>query len=127
MKNYTTADDWATITGNLLCKVATTSDGFTGPTPNGNNMQLTWDGATGTATADGAGAPDENYHGLLVDEADTTVIVATNETTNNPVTSGNQVIFGTFTIMVLQPVQALQRYQGTARAQVEEMGIRVEP
>ena len=76
---------------------------FTGPTASGNNRVLSFDGKTGgSANADSTLA---QLHIALVDVAATTVLAVTDETSDQPITSGNTVDFPAFNITMNQPTQ----------------------
>ena len=123
VENYTRGDAWATIEGNLLARAIIGPGDFDGPTDNTGNRQLNFLGATSPAAeADSEGAPN-NYHGLLVDEDSETVYVATQETTNQPITEGNEIIFGGFTLEVLQPTQVTFRVPPQAGLHTSAMTI----
>ena len=118
----------ARFLGQVLGQVAAD---FTGPEDNVGNRRLVFNGQSGTATASSPGGPDHDYHGILVDADNQEVMLATNEATNQPVTETNTIVFGQFSIDVLQPSQAFYSLGGVQKPHdpqtvISQMGIRTE-
>lgn len=102
ISDYTQNDTWATVDGNILAEATITSGDFTGPTASGVDQQLTFSGKAGTATATDATPTD--LHIALID--DSIVYAVTNETSDQPINSGNPVTFPAFYMQASQPTQA---------------------
>jgi hypothetical protein len=95
---YAQADSYATVNGNKIgSATGMTSGSFTGPTASGQNRVLTVSQQTGTASATLA-AGGGNLHVVLVDVGGTKVWAATDETTEQAITSGNPITFPSWTI-----------------------------
>lgn len=97
---YAFGDSYATVTGNKLAEVAMTSADFT-LASSGNNRTLTSATKSANATAGASGSPD--LHVAFVDATNSKVLWVTDETSNQPITSGNPVDFPAFTYTGQQP------------------------
>jgi len=104
LSTYTEGQSWAIVDGNVIAEgdAALTAGSFSGPSPSGLNQQLTFSGAAGTASVDDA-TPDD-LHIALMD--DTYVYVVTDETSDQPINSGNPVTFPAFYMQASQPTVA---------------------
>lgn len=90
VKAYTSGDSYATVTGNLLGEVSMTSSDYT-LASSGNNRTLTT--ASGkTATASASSVQGDNLHFVFTDGS-SSVIWATDETSDQVITSGNTINF----------------------------------
>ena len=100
LDTYTQGDNFATVDANTIADAAITSGDFTGPAANGNHRRLTFSGKTGNATANSS---VQQLH-IALCSADT-VYAVTDETSDQPITSGNPVTFPTFYMQSSQPTQ----------------------
>lgn len=88
---YTAGDSYATVTGNALNAGVTMASGDYTLSSSSNNRLLTVaSGKTATATASAGGTPD--LHVAFTDGT-ANVIWVTDETSNQPITSGNTLTF----------------------------------
>lgn len=99
LSSYSIGQDYATVTGNSIGSAAITGAGnFTGPTPQGNDMRLVFDGVGGTASASDPGG---TLHIALT--SGTEVLCVTEETSQQPITDLNPITFPTFYMQSSQP------------------------
>jgi len=88
---YTAGDSYATVTANKLnAGIAMVSGDYTLGSSGSNRTLTVASGKTATATASASGTPD--LHIAFTDGA-ANVIWVTDETTNQPITSGNTLTF----------------------------------
>lgn len=96
---YTFGDTYATVTANALATVTMAPADFT-ITASGNNRVLTTASKSATATATIGGTPDLQ---IAFTDGVGVVLWVTDETSNQPITSGNTVNFPAFTYTSNQP------------------------
>ena len=100
LDTYTQGDNFSTVDANTIASAAITSGDFTGPSSSGQNRRLTFSGKTGTATA------NSSVQALHIALCSASVVYAvTDETSDQPITSGNPVTFPTFYMQSSQPTQ----------------------
>lgn len=105
LKAYAAADSYATVTANKICSVVmdiidpTTDYVLSGA--DGASRVLTIASKSGTASASSGGTP--NLHVALVSTTASKVLLVTDETSDQVVTSGNSVTFPSFTYTRAQP------------------------
>lgn len=87
---YTAGDSYATVVAAQLAEATMASGDFTLASSGSNRTLTTASGKSGTATATASGTPD--LHIAFTDGA-ANVIWVTDETTNQPITSGNTINF----------------------------------
>jgi hypothetical protein len=87
---YTLADTYATVVANKLADVTMTSADYTLGSSGSNRTLTVASGKAATATATAAGNPD--LHIAFTDGA-ANVVWVTDETSNQPITSGNVITF----------------------------------
>lgn len=87
---YSAADSYATVVGNKLAEATMASGDYTLANSGSNRTLTTASGKTATATATASGTPD--LHIAFTDGA-AEVIWVTDETTNQPITTGNIISF----------------------------------
>ncbi len=97
---YAAADSFATVTANKLCEAAMTSGDYTLGS-SGANRTLTTAAKTANATASASGTPD--LHFAFVDTVNSKVLWATDETSNQAITSGNPIDFPALVYTSNQP------------------------
>jgi hypothetical protein len=98
---YTAGDSYATVNTNSRAAVAMINTDYTLGTGAGSSRTLTT--ASGkTATASGS-TTTEDLHLAFVDTATSAVLWVTDETTNQPITSGNTVNFPSVVLTMNQP------------------------
>lgn len=89
---YAAGDSYATVNANTLATVAMTSADYSLGNGASSSRTLTVaSGKTATASASASGTPD--LHIAFVNSAGSTVYWVTDETSNQPITSGNPVAF----------------------------------
>lgn len=86
---YTAADSYAVVTGNKLAEVTMASGDYTLAGTSSRTLTVA-SGKTATATASASGTPD--LHIAFTDGV-SKVLWVTDETSNQPITSGNTVNF----------------------------------
>lgn len=92
LSTYAAGDSYATVNTNKLnAGVTMTSGDYTLGTSGSNRTLTVTAGKTDTATATASGTPD--LHIAFVKTATSTVYWVTDETSNQPVTSGNTISF----------------------------------
>lgn len=100
LKTFAPTDDYAAVLANAVCTVAVDDVDFAiGPGANGSRV-LTLAARNGTASAGSGAAPD--LHMALTDGV-SKVLLVTDETTNQVITSGNPVSFPSLTYTSAQP------------------------
>lgn len=100
ISGYTFGDSYAIVAAATLAEVTMAGADYT-IAASGNNRQLTTAaGKSAAATASAGGAPD--LHIAFTDGV-SKVLWVTDETTNQPITSGNQVNFPQLTYTTNQP------------------------
>lgn len=87
---YTAGDSYATVIANALATVTMTSSDYTLASSGSNRTLTVASGKTASATATAGGTPD--LHVAFTDGA-SSVIWVTDETSNQPITSGNTITF----------------------------------
>lgn len=87
---YSAADSYATVTGNKLAEVTMASGDYTLSSSGNNRLLTTASGKSATATATAGGTPDLH---IAFTDGTANVIWVTDETTNQPITSGNTINF----------------------------------
>lgn len=87
---YTFGDSFATVNTNTLATAAMVSGDFT-ISSSGNNRRVTAASKTATAAASAGGTP--NLHVAYVNQTTSKVLWVTDETSDQPITSGNPVTF----------------------------------
>ena len=97
--SYSQGEDYATVTGRSVANATINTGNFTGPAPSGNNLILTFTGASATASGS-ASTPD--LHMVITNGSDT-ILAVSDESTDQDIVSGNTVNFGSFEIRALQP------------------------
>jgi hypothetical protein len=100
LKNYTMADSYATVAGNAICTVAMVSGDYTLSGADGASRILTIAAKSGTASANSGISP--NLHIAFTDNVGK-VLLVTDETTDQVVTSGNTINFPSLTYTSGQP------------------------
>jgi hypothetical protein len=100
IKAYTVADSYATVTTNAICSVPMTSGDYTLSGADGAARVLTVSARSGTASADSGIAPD--LHIAFTDNV-SKVLLVTDETSDQVITSGNTVNFPSLTYTSSQP------------------------
>lgn len=97
---YAFGDSYATVQANKIADATMASGDFT-ITSSGNNRVLTTaSGKTATATASALGTPDLQ---IVFTDGSAKVLWVTDETSNQPITSGNTVYFPVLTYTNNQP------------------------
>lgn len=99
VSSYTTADSYATVVANTLASVTMVSGDYTLST-SGANRVLTTGAKSATATATAAGTPDLHF---VFTDGSAKILWATDETSNQPITSGNTINFPALTYTSNQP------------------------
>ncbi|SHM05635.1 hypothetical protein SAMN05216428_11295 [Nitrosospira sp. Nsp11] len=105
LKGYVAKDSFATASGNKIASVAmdntdpTTDYSIAGA--DGAALVLTIAAKSGTAS--GSSTVGDDLHVALVDTVNSKVLYVTDETTNQPITSGNPVNFPSLTYISGQP------------------------
>lgn len=101
LKAYTFGDDYATVTGNSIVEYTVTTTDFTLTTETASARRVAVTAQSGnTASSDSGGTPD--LHIAVTNGVDE-VILVTDETSDQVVTSGNPVSIPTFYYQVSQP------------------------
>ncbi len=100
IKTYTMADNYATVLANAICTVPMTSDDYVLTGEDGAARVLTVPARSGTASANSDATPD--LHIAFTDNFDK-VLLVTDETTDQAITSGNTVNFPSLTYTSSQP------------------------
>lgn len=100
LDDYSTADDFATVNTNTLAQTTVNSGHFTGPVANGNDRRMTFDGIAAQATSDSSVG---QLHVALCGAA--IVYAVTDESSDQPITSGNAINIPAFFLESAQPSQ----------------------
>lgn len=87
---YSAGDSYATVQANKLAEATMTSTDFVLSSSGNNRLITTAAGKSATATATAGGTPDLH---IAFTDGTANVIWVTDETTNQPITSGNTVNF----------------------------------
>jgi hypothetical protein len=87
---YTAGDSYATVVAAQLAEATMTSGDYTLASSGSNRTLTTASGKSGTATATASGTPDLH---IAFTDGSANVIWVTDETTNQPITSGNTINF----------------------------------
>lgn len=105
VNNYTLGDSYATVVAgnNIIASVAINNTDFDAIADSGNNRRLTVQAQTATAS-NNSSAPDLHVL-ILKDSATSDVLAATDETSDQAITSGNPVNFPAWYIEAVQPTQ----------------------
>ncbi|HEU4830675.1 MAG TPA: hypothetical protein VFS65_00710 [Candidatus Saccharimonadales bacterium] len=104
LKTYAANDPYATVVSNAICSVPITSANFSKSGADGAARVLTLaSGLTGSATAGSGASPD--LHIAFTNNVDT-VFLVTDETTNQVITAGNDVVFPQIVYTSSQPAAA---------------------
>ena len=99
--DYTVADSYATVIGNLVAAASTVSGDYTLGNQGTNGRQVTTPAKSATATASTTGSND--LHIAWLDDTNTRVLAVTDETTNQIITSGNTVNLPSVALKMNQP------------------------
>lgn len=97
---YAAGDSYATVTANKLAEVAMVAGDYTIASSGSNRQLTTAAGKSANASASAGGTPD--LHIAFTDGA-AKVLWVTDETSNQPITSGNPVNFPQLTYTSNQP------------------------
>jgi hypothetical protein len=100
LKAYSPADNYTTISGNAICAVTMAAVDYTLSGPDGAARVLTVAAKSGTASANSGPAPD--LHIAFTNGANK-VLMVTDETSDQVVTSGNTINFPNLTYTSNQP------------------------
>ncbi|HXR50413.1 MAG TPA: hypothetical protein VN778_05305 [Verrucomicrobiae bacterium] len=100
LKAYSSADSFATVTSNIVASVVMASGDYTISGADGAARILTVAARSGTASANSGATPD--LHIAFTDNV-SKVLLVTDETTDQVVTSGNTVNFPSLTYTSAQP------------------------
>ena len=100
LKAYTATDNYATVTGNAICEVTMASGDYALSGADGAARVLTVSAKSGTASANSGATPD--LHIAFTDNV-SKVLLVTDETSDQVVTSGNTVNFPSLTYTSSQP------------------------
>lgn len=100
LKAYTFGDSYATVTGNKICEQTMASGDYSLSGADGAARVLTVAAKSGTASANSGASPD--LHIAFTDNV-SKVLLVTDETSNQEVTSGNTVNFPSLTYTSSQP------------------------
>jgi hypothetical protein len=101
LKAYTAGDSYATVTGNAISEVTMASGDYTLSGADGAARVLTVSAKSGTAFANSGATPDLH---IAFTDSTSKVLLVTDETTDQVVTSGNTVNFPILTYTSAQPV-----------------------
>lgn len=100
LKAYAAADSYATVTGNAICTVTMAPGDYTLSGTDGAARVLATAARSGTASAHSGPAPDLH---IAFTDGSAKVLLVTDETSDQVVTSGNTVNFPAFTYTSGQP------------------------
>jgi hypothetical protein len=101
LKAYTAGDSYATVTGNAISEITMASGDYTLSGADGAARVLTVSAKSGTAFANSGATPDLH---IAFTDSTSKVLLVTDETTDQVVTSGNTVNFPILTYTSAQPV-----------------------
>jgi hypothetical protein len=97
---YTAGDSYATVTGNKLAEVVMAATDYTLSSSGSSRQLQTAAGKSATATATASGSPDLHF---AFTDGSGKVLWVTDETSNQPITSGNTINFPQLTYTSNQP------------------------
>lgn len=97
---YTAGDSYATVLANRLAEATMVNGDFVLSSSASNRVLTTASGKSGTATATAGGTPDLH---IAFTDGTANVIWVTDETSNQPITTGNTVNFPQLTYTSNQP------------------------
>jgi hypothetical protein len=97
---YSAGDSYATVTGNKLAEVTMASGDFTLSSSGSNRLVTTASGKSAAATATIGGTPDLH---IAFTDGSGKVLWVTDETSNQPITTGNTINFPSVTHTSNQP------------------------
>jgi hypothetical protein len=97
---YTAGDSYATVQANKLAEATMTSTDFTLGSSGNNRTLTTASGKSATATASAGGSPDLH---IAFTDGSAKVLWVTDETSNQPITSGNTINFPSLVYTSQQP------------------------
>ena len=100
VKAYAAADSYATVTANAICTVTMASGDYALSGANGAARVLTVAAKSGTASGNSGPAPDLH---IAFTDGSAKVLMVTDETSDQVVTSGNTVSFPALTYTSSQP------------------------
>jgi hypothetical protein len=101
LKAYTAGDSYATVNGNAICEVTMVPGDYALSGADAAARVLTVSAKNGTAFANSGAAPDLH---IAFTDSTSKVLLVTDETTDQVVTSGNTVNFPILTYTSAQPV-----------------------
>jgi hypothetical protein len=100
LKAYAPGDNYATVSGNTICAVAMSTTDYTLSGPDGGARVLTVGAKSGTAS--GSSGPSPDLH-IAFTDGTAKVLLVTDETSDQVVTSGNTISFPNLTYTSNQP------------------------
>jgi hypothetical protein len=100
LKAYAPGDNYATVSGNTICAVAMSTTDYTLSGPDGGARVLTVVAKSGTAS--GSSGPSPDLH-IAFTDGTAKVLLVTDETSDQVVTSGNTISFPNLTYTSNQP------------------------
>jgi hypothetical protein len=103
IKTYATGDNHATVVGNTVAKVALTTGSYTLSTTGTYNRKIVTATGAASATSSTTGASPDLHLAITTTTGGAAVIWVTDETSNQPITSGNTVNFPALTYTSLRP------------------------
>lgn len=103
LKTYATGDSHATIVTNTVCKRALTTGSYTQSTTGTYNRKIVTSTGSATATSSTTGASPNLHLAITTTTGTAAVLWVTDETSNQPITSGNTVNFPALTYTTLRP------------------------
>jgi hypothetical protein len=101
--DFTEGESYATVIGRSCGSASITAGDFSGPTSDGHNRILTFNGKAGTATQDATGPHD--LHIVFTNGSDTLLAIS-DETSDQNIVNGNAINFPVIEIRALQPTSA---------------------
>lgn len=104
IKNYTALDSYATVIGNIVCEVSLVSGDFQKTGADGAARVLNININLKSGTASGSSTIGDDLH-IAFTDGTSKVLLVTDETTNQVVTSGNTVNFPQLSYTSAQPTQ----------------------
>ncbi len=100
LKAYAPGDNYATVSGNTICAVAMSTTDYTLSGPDGGARVLTVVAKSGTASGNSGPSPDLH---IAFTDGTAKVLLVTDETSDQVVTSGNTISFPNLTYTSNQP------------------------
>jgi hypothetical protein len=100
LKAYAPGDNYATVSGNTICAVAMSTTDYTLSGPDGGARVLTVIAKSGTAS--GSSGPSPDLH-IAFTDGTTKLLLVTDETSDQVVTSGNTISCPNLTYTSNQP------------------------